>query len=229
MGSPLPVRRAGSLTTDPTVDPKFQHSPTAMFPISRTFRLTRPTSRIVTRSTRSLKAAYSSNPTEVLDEGEKAIYAKLDERFQPSRLQVQDVSGSSTCDCFPVRRYTCLRALFSSYNRLSLPLTLTYATYFACSGPLFFQVTDVLLFSGGCGTFYAITIASKSFAGLPIVKQHRLVNDTLKKEISGIHGLQVRVCCFPVLLSITQKGEAHNTFYSILTVNNSVCFRVLLG
>ena len=44
---------------------------------------------------------------------------------------------------------------------------------------------------GGCGSFYAITIASEAFKGLPIVKQHRLVNDTLKKEIEGIHGLQV--------------------------------------
>ena len=47
---------------------------------------------------------------------------------------------------------------------------------------------------GGCGSFYAITIASQAFKGLSIVKQHRLVNDALKKEIEGIHGLQV---CFP--------------------------------
>jgi len=51
------------------------------------------------------------------------------------------------------------------------------------------QVQDV---SGGCGTFYAITIASKAFAGLPTVKQHRLVNETLKSEISDIHGLQLK-------------------------------------
>jgi hypothetical protein len=44
---------------------------------------------------------------------------------------------------------------------------------------------------GGCGTFYAITIASKAFKGIPVVKQHRLVNDALKKEIESIHGLQV--------------------------------------
>jgi BolA-like protein 3 len=44
---------------------------------------------------------------------------------------------------------------------------------------------------GGCGTFYAITIASKAFKGVPLVKQHRLVNEALKKEIEGIHGLQV--------------------------------------
>ncbi|KAJ7122744.1 bola protein, partial [Mycena epipterygia] len=50
------------------------------------------------------------------------------------------------------------------------------------------QIEDV---SGGCGTFFAITIASEAFKGLPMVKQHRLVTQTLKEEIEGIHGLQV--------------------------------------
>ncbi|KAI0309617.1 bola protein, partial [Amylostereum chailletii] len=67
---------------------------------------------------------------------ERAIYDKLEDRFSPSELLVQDVSG-------------------------------------------------------GCGSFYAITIASAAFKGMPVVKQHRLVNDVLKKEIEGIHGLQV--------------------------------------
>ena len=50
------------------------------------------------------------------------------------------------------------------------------------------QVQDV---SGGCGSFYAIAIASKEFKGLKTVKQHMLVNQCLKDVISGIHGLQV--------------------------------------
>ncbi|KAF9468899.1 bola protein [Collybia nuda] len=74
-------------------------------------------------------------------EGEKLIHAKLTDRFSPSQLQVQDVSG-------------------------------------------------------GCGSFYAITIASQSFKGLSVVKQHKLVTETLKKEIEGIHGLQVRYSRF---------------------------------
>lgn len=45
--------------------------------------------------------------------------------------------------------------------------------------------------AGGCGTFYAISLSSEAFKGLSTVKQHRLVNETLKKEIEGIHGLQV--------------------------------------
>jgi stress-induced morphogen len=49
---------------------------------------------------------------------------------------------------------------------------------------------------GGCGSFYAISITSAAFKGLPIVKQHRLVNDALKAEIEGIHGLQVRLLIY---------------------------------
>jgi stress-induced morphogen len=41
-------------------------------------------------------------------------------------------------------------------------------------------------FAGGCGSFYAISVTSSAF------KEHRLVNDALKQEIEGIHGLQVR-------------------------------------
>ncbi|KIO28577.1 hypothetical protein M407DRAFT_71616 [Tulasnella calospora MUT 4182] len=74
----------------------------------------------------------SSNTTR----GEELIREKLQNRFSPSKLDVQDVSG-------------------------------------------------------GCGTFYAISIASSAFKGLTMVKQHQLVQQELKKEIEGIHGLQV--------------------------------------
>ena len=50
---------------------------------------------------------------------------------------------------------------------------------------------DLIRSLGGCGTFYAIVIASDTFKGLSVVKQHRLVTSTLKQEIEGIHGLQV--------------------------------------
>ncbi|KIP09863.1 hypothetical protein PHLGIDRAFT_116018 [Phlebiopsis gigantea 11061_1 CR5-6] len=60
--------------------------------------------------------------------------------------------------------------------------------------PVELAVQDV---SGGCGTFYAISIASEAFRGLPTVKQHRLVNEVLKKEIEGIHGLQLRTSVPP--------------------------------
>ncbi|KAI8394024.1 bola protein [Radiomyces spectabilis] len=51
------------------------------------------------------------------------------------------------------------------------------------------RVMDV---SGGCGSMYAIDIASKQFEGVSIVKQHRMVNAVLKDEIKGMHGLQLR-------------------------------------
>ncbi|KZO92203.1 bola-like protein, partial [Calocera viscosa TUFC12733] len=51
---------------------------------------------------------------------------------------------------------------------------------------------DVEDVSGGCGTFYAITIQSSAFSGLGMVAQHRLVTKALKEDIAGIHGLQVR-------------------------------------
>jgi stress-induced morphogen len=86
-------------------------------------------------STSALRLTTPTSPP--LSEGEHAIRAKLTDRFSPSQLRVQDVSG-------------------------------------------------------GCGTFYAITIASKAFQGLSIVKQHQLVTDTLKREIEGIHGLQIK-------------------------------------
>jgi stress-induced morphogen len=39
---------------------------------------------------------------------------------------------------------------------------------------------------------YAIEIASRSFKGLPVVKQHRLVQEVLSEEIKGWHGVQLR-------------------------------------
>ncbi|ORY93796.1 bola-like protein [Syncephalastrum racemosum] len=51
------------------------------------------------------------------------------------------------------------------------------------------NVVDV---SGGCGSMYAIDIASKAFEGSTIVKQHRMVNEILKEDIKGMHGLQLK-------------------------------------
>ena len=44
---------------------------------------------------------------------------------------------------------------------------------------------------GGCGSFYAITIASEKLKGLPILKQHRTIKGVLKDDMAGLHGLQV--------------------------------------
>lgn len=55
--------------------------------------------------------------------------------------------------------------------------------------PANLEVRDV---SGGCGSMFAILVESEKFKGVPMIKQHRLVNDALKEEISKWHGLQLR-------------------------------------
>ncbi|CAD1810920.1 BolA-like family protein [Candida parapsilosis] len=55
--------------------------------------------------------------------------------------------------------------------------------------PVNLQVQDV---SGGCGSMFAILVESSKFKGLPMIKQHRLVNDLLKDEIKKWHGLQLK-------------------------------------
>ncbi|KAK9469441.1 bola protein [Lipomyces arxii] len=51
------------------------------------------------------------------------------------------------------------------------------------------SVRDV---SGGCGSMFAITIVSKAFSGISMVKQHRMVNDVLSDEIKQWHGVQLK-------------------------------------
>lgn len=46
--------------------------------------------------------------------------------------------------------------------------------------------------SGGCGTMFAVEVVSERFRGLAQLKQHRLVNEILKNQIKGMHGLQLR-------------------------------------
>lgn len=55
--------------------------------------------------------------------------------------------------------------------------------------PANLEVRDV---SGGCGSMFAILVESEKFKGVPMIKQHRLVNEALKEEISKWHGLQLR-------------------------------------
>ncbi|KAL2912769.1 hypothetical protein HK105_207761 [Polyrhizophydium stewartii] len=46
--------------------------------------------------------------------------------------------------------------------------------------------------SGGCGSMFTIEIASPMFHGMPLVKQHRIVNDILRDDIKGMHGIQIK-------------------------------------
>ncbi|KAJ3164757.1 hypothetical protein HK101_000370 [Irineochytrium annulatum] len=51
--------------------------------------------------------------------------------------------------------------------------------------PTAIQVQDI---SGGCGAMYAVNVTSAKFKGLPLVKQHRMVVDSIKAEIENAHG-----------------------------------------
>ncbi len=46
--------------------------------------------------------------------------------------------------------------------------------------------------SGGCGSMYAVQITSSKFKGVPLVKQHQMVNQVLKDDIKGFHGIQIK-------------------------------------
>ncbi|XP_056135023.1 bolA-like protein 3 [Lampris incognitus] len=50
------------------------------------------------------------------------------------------------------------------------------------------RVVDI---SGGCGAMYEIHIESDEFEGKRTVQQHQLVNQALKDEIQGMHGLRI--------------------------------------
>lgn len=39
---------------------------------------------------------------------------------------------------------------------------------------------------------YGLEIESERFRGLPVVRQHKIVNEVLKEEISGWHGVQLK-------------------------------------
>ncbi|KAL1916577.1 uncharacterized protein VTP21DRAFT_5768 [Calcarisporiella thermophila] len=46
--------------------------------------------------------------------------------------------------------------------------------------------------SGGCGSMYAVEIVSDKFEGMSMVRQHRMVNEVLKEEIGGMHGIRLQ-------------------------------------
>ena len=55
--------------------------------------------------------------------------------------------------------------------------------------PSTLEVQDI---SGGCGSMYALEVVSDKFSGLPVIKQHKLVNQILSEEIKSWHGIQLK-------------------------------------
>ncbi|CZT24875.1 related to AIM1  len=85
----------------------------------------------------STPASSPVEAPEYLDANEAKIFATIKEALQPTKLEVQDVSG-------------------------------------------------------GCGSMYALDIVSEQFAGLSVIKQHRMVNKILGDEIKKWHGVQLK-------------------------------------
>ncbi|KAF2206874.1 hypothetical protein CERZMDRAFT_9177, partial [Cercospora zeae-maydis SCOH1-5] len=74
-------------------------------------------------------------------------------------------------------------------TNLSAAESRIFTTLAQALDPVQLEVKDI---SGGCGSMYALDIVSEAFRGLPVIKQHRLVNDVLKEEISKWHGVQLQ-------------------------------------
>jgi stress-induced morphogen len=50
------------------------------------------------------------------------------------------------------------------------------------------QVEDI---SSGCGSMFKIAVEAPDFQGKTKVQQHKMITETLKKEISDMHGLVI--------------------------------------
>lgn len=99
-------------------------------PIRQSIAITRPAFRLYSDASPVQAPDY-------LSEAERKIFTMIKEGLQPTKLEVQDISG-------------------------------------------------------GCGSMYGIEIVSEKFAGLPVMKQHRLVNQVLGEEIKKWHGMQLK-------------------------------------
>lgn len=51
--------------------------------------------------------------------------------------------------------------------------------------------TALLLYAYSISLLFQVNVEAKEFIGLSRVKQHRLVTDTLKTEIAGMHGIRI--------------------------------------
>ncbi|KAJ8719904.1 hypothetical protein PYW07_011947 [Mythimna separata] len=73
-------------------------------------------------------------------------------------------------------------------NLASKEQQLSEALKRALPGITYVSVEDI---SGGCGAMYEVNVEAKEFIGLSRVKQHRLVTETLKSDIAGMHGIRI--------------------------------------
>ncbi|EDL91139.1 similar to BolA domain-containing protein like (11.4 kD) (1P25) (predicted) [Rattus norvegicus] len=80
----------------------------------------------------------------------------------------------------------CAHRMFASQTEGELKVTQVLKEKFPRATAI--QVTDI---SGGCGAMYEIKIESEEFKAKRMVQQHQMVNQALKEEIKGMHGLRI--------------------------------------
>ncbi|CAD7692931.1 unnamed protein product [Nyctereutes procyonoides] len=80
----------------------------------------------------------------------------------------------------------CAQRMFASQTEGELKVTRILKEKFP--GAAAIKVTDI---SGGCGAMYEIQIESEEFKEKRTVQQHQMVNQALKEEIKGMHGLRI--------------------------------------
>lgn len=80
----------------------------------------------------------------------------------------------------------CVCRMFASQTEGELRVTQVLKEKFPRATAI--EVTDI---SGGCGAMYEIKIESEEFKEKRTVQQHQMVNQALKEEIKGMHGLRI--------------------------------------
>ncbi|XP_036950685.1 bolA-like protein 3 [Acanthopagrus latus] len=80
----------------------------------------------------------------------------------------------------------CVRRCLSTQTDGEVRITEILKEKFPLASSL--KVVDI---SGGCGAMYEIHIESSEFKGKRTIQQHQLVNQALKEEIQGMHGLRI--------------------------------------
>nr|XP_030733474.1 bolA-like protein 3 isoform X2 [Globicephala melas] len=80
----------------------------------------------------------------------------------------------------------CAQRMFASQTEGELKVTQILKEKFPQATAI--KVTDI---SGGCGAMYEIQIESEEFKEKRTVQQHQMVNQALKEEIKGMHGLRI--------------------------------------
>ena len=66
---------------------------------------------------------------------------------------------------------------------------LLYAHYFCLHYPVHTHILPAP--PGGCGSMYKVSVESPMFEGKSLVKQHRMVTEVLRSEISEMHAITI--------------------------------------